>query len=318
MMSNIKRDKKIQEGNINISKSDNLLPLITVAVPVYNSEKTLKKCLDSIVSQTYSNLDILLVNDGATDLSTEICENYRIEDPRIRVFYKPNGGVGSSRNMLLSLIIGEYTTFVDNDDWIDNDHVEKLYDQLVKHDADIAVCNFYTFDEREGVFQLHGNDRKYFERNFTSEEWFSKQYDWHDYMSQCFTVPWGKLYKSYLLDGLSFPENKVVEDDYTTYLIYLKASKISYAQRYTYVHRDSSRRITKKANLVDIFPLKSIEERLTLLAILGYDLSDEIAAYQVRLKIHQKEHLKNGNIVEYKRISKKIELIQEFKNKSYS
>lgn len=122
-------------------KNDNLSPLITVGVPIYNSETHLEKCLDSILSQTYTNLDILLVNDGSTDTSASICEKYKKKDSRVRVFHKENNGVGAARNTILSLIKGDYLTFVDNDDWLEKDHILRLYEQLVKHQADISVID---------------------------------------------------------------------------------------------------------------------------------------------------------------------------------
>ena len=304
-MENNKNKQQIKEG----------LPLITVAVPVYNSEKHLAQCLESIRNQTYSNLDILLVNDGSTDQSMEICESFRLKDSRIRVFHKRNGGVGASRNTLLELIQGEYTTFVDNDDWLEPEHVEKLYAQLKKYDADISVGNFYSFLDDKGAFQFHGDFERDFEKNYSPEEWFKQQYESKEYMSQCFTVPWGKLYKSTLLQGIAFPEDKAVEDDYTTYLIYLKAQKITYGHRHTYIHRKSSRSITQTVNVTHVFPIQSIEERLTLLSLLGYDISEERNAYKIRLELHQAAYLQMGDINSYRRISQKLALIQEAQQK---
>lgn len=301
-----------QEGiNKSMAKLKTPLPLITVAIPVYNSEKYLENCLNSVTQQTYPNLDILLVNDGSTDLSAEICETYKAKDSRIRVFHQKNGGVGASRNTIIELIKGDYVTFVDNDDWLEEKHIENLYEQLKKHDADISACNFYSYLEDQGKFSFHGNFNNYFEKDYSVEEWFDEQYNSKNYMSQCFTVPWGKLYKRALLDGLAFPENKEVEDDYTTYLIYLNAKKITYFHRCTYIHRKSDGSITQRVNLTHVFPLQSIEERLTLLTIMGHDVSREIRAYKWRLELHKKEHLRNGNIAEYKRACKKIELINK-------
>lgn len=286
------------------------LPLITVAVPIYNSEHFLVQCLESIVNQTYKNLDILLVNDGSTDGSVEICETYQKRDPRIRLFSKQNGGIGTSRNTILQLIQGDYVVFVDNDDWIDEKHVSTLYHHLAKNQSDIAVGNFVPFHNEENTFHFHGNFSDSFEKNYSPEEWFEVQYDAKCGLSQCFTVPWGKLYKSSLFDGIAYPEDKKVEDDYTTYLIYLKVQKITYIHKPLYIHRKTKSSITQSVPLSDIFPIQSIEERLTLLTILGYDIRHEIIAYKARLQLHQIDHLKRGNIAEYKRAKQKYELIQ--------
>lgn len=286
------------------------LPLITVAVPVYNSEKHLGQCLESIIHQTYPNLDILLVNDGSTDLSAQICEDYKKKDSRVRVFHKQNGGVGASRNTLLDLLKGEYVTFVDNDDWLEENHITNLYEQLQIHDADISITNFYSYIEDKRLFSFHGDFKNYYEQEYTVAGWLEKQYDSKDGISQCFTVPWGKLYKRELLKDLSFPEDKAVEDDYTTYMIYLRAQKIIYFHHQTYIHRKTSESITGSVPLTDVFPLQSIEERLTLLTIMGYDVSREVSAYKWRLELHREELLKNGKIAEYKRVCKKLELIE--------
>lgn len=287
------------------------LPLITVAVPVYNAAAHLELCLDSIINQTYQNLEILIVNDGSTDDSVQICEEYQGKEPRIRIFHKKNGGVGATRNTLLELFTGDYITFVDNDDWLEKDHVGQLYEQLIKHEADISACNFLSYIEEKNAFEYHGDYKRYREEEYTPEEWFSHQYKSKDYMSQCFTVPWGKLYKRYLLQGITFPEEQPVEDDFTTYMIYLKAKKITYAHRQTYIHRKRSKSVTKTVNLTHVFPLQSIEERLALLASLGHDFKEELMAYRWRLELHQKEYLKKGDVVNYRRVSQKLALIKK-------
>ncbi|GKQ43064.1 hypothetical protein RD055328_09870 [Companilactobacillus sp. RD055328] len=295
-----------------MENNKNALPLITVAIPVYNCEKNLEQCLNSVITQTYSNLDILLINDGSTDRSSEICERFKASDDRIRLFHKKNGGVGASRNTILSLLEGDYVTFLDNDDWLEKNHVQSLYEQIQKHNSDISINNFHTFIEDEETFSSHGDFSNYFERDFTPEEWFANEYNTFNSFSMCFTVPWGKLFKRELLNDISFPESKVVEDDYTTYMIYLKTKKLSYAHLETYVHRSSNRSITANSDLTSVFPIQSIEERLTLLTILGYDVTNEISAYKWRLGVHKKTLLEKGDIAEYRRVVQKIKLIENY------
>ena len=117
---------------------------VTVIVPVFNAGSYLEPCLDSILGQTYRQLEIILVNDGSTDGSARICEDYRAKDPRVRVIHKRLGGsgVGAARNTALPLVTGDYILFVDNDDWLEATHVETLYRALKEQDADISICNF--------------------------------------------------------------------------------------------------------------------------------------------------------------------------------
>ncbi|MFB4033578.1 glycosyltransferase family 2 protein, partial [Streptococcus pneumoniae] len=115
--------------------------LISVIVPVYNVEEYLKQCLDSILEQTFSNYEVILVNDGSTDSSGLICQEYAEKDTRIRYFEKENGGLSDARNYGIEQAQGEYLTFVDSDDLLDASHLTILYDALVNNDADISIAN---------------------------------------------------------------------------------------------------------------------------------------------------------------------------------
>lgn len=124
------------------------IPLISVIVPVYNAEKYLPKCLDSILAQTYKKLEIILVDDGSTDNSGKICDEYALKDSRIKIIHKQNGGVSSARNVALSVAKGEYIGFVDSDDYIDKDMYEYLLELISYSNADIARCYVYEFPPR--------------------------------------------------------------------------------------------------------------------------------------------------------------------------
>ena len=114
---------------------------ITVIVPVYNVEHYLEKCLDSLINQTYKNLEIIVINDGSTDNSGEICQEYAQKDNRIVYIEKENGGLSDARNVGLDKMTGSYVTFIDSDDWVELDYVEILYKKIIEYQADIAVGN---------------------------------------------------------------------------------------------------------------------------------------------------------------------------------
>ena len=233
---------------------------ISVIVPVYMSEDYLEKCLDSILQQTYQNLEVILINDGSTDGSAAICQRYKNQDARVKVYHKPNGGVASSRNRALEAVTGDYIVFVDNDDWLELDHIQSLYDLLRKTDADIAIGNFTQFIEDQGSFLIHVGADNYFEQVYNPFDWFYHQYDGKYNLSQCFTVPRAKLYKAELFKDIVYPTDQKVEDDYTTYKVYLQADKIAYMNKAIYIHRKRSTSVTRTVNLADVYPLKSIEE----------------------------------------------------------
>ena len=278
---------------------------ISVIVPVYMSEAYLEKCLDSILQQTYQNLEVILINDGSTDGSAAICQRYKNQDARVKVYHKPNGGVASSRNRALEAVTGDYIVFVDNDDWLELDHIQSLYDLLKKTDADIAIGNFTQFIEDQGSFLIHVGADNYFEQVYSPFGWFHHQYDSKYNLSQCFTVPWAKLYKAELFKDIVYPTDQKVEDDYTTYKVYLQADKIAYMNKAIYIHRKRSTSVTRTVNLADVYPLKSIEERLTILNLIGAPqelLDKEIQAYKWRLSIHEEESLKRGDMEAYQQI----------------
>lgn len=136
-------------------------PLISVIVPVYKVENTLVKCVESIKAQTYSNLEIILVDDGSPDKSGELCEQLATTDPRIKVLHKENGGLSSARNAGLDIMQGEYVGFVDSDDWIESDMYARLYALIQKHNAQISAC---------GIVKDYDNDRM---------EYFNPEYPLH-------------------------------------------------------------------------------------------------------------------------------------------
>ena len=116
---------------------------VSIIVPVYNVEKYLDKCIESIVNQTYRNIEIILVDDGSPDKCPEICNEWAKKDDRIKVIHKENGGLSSARNAALEIAQGDYITFVDSDDWIENDMIQSMLTCAAKNDADIVCCGFY-------------------------------------------------------------------------------------------------------------------------------------------------------------------------------
>lgn len=128
--------------------------LITVIIPVYNVEDYLDKCLKTVVAQSYKNLEIILVNDGSTDLSGSICEEWKKKDSRIKVIHKQNGGASDARNYAIEIAKGDYVGFIDADDYIELDMYENLHNEAVKYDADIISCGYYK-EEQDNIRQLY-------------------------------------------------------------------------------------------------------------------------------------------------------------------
>lgn len=125
---------------------------ISVIIPVYNDEKYLKQCIESVLTQSYRNLEVILVDDGSTDATPAICEDFRRQDDRIRVIYKQNEGVGASRNTGLAMATGDYILFIDHDDWLLEDHIQKLYDLLKKIRQILQLGILVVFWRRKKYF----------------------------------------------------------------------------------------------------------------------------------------------------------------------
>ena len=266
---------------------------ITVIVPVYNVESYLRKCLDSIIAQTYKNIEIIVVNDGSTDASGEICKEFVEIDHRIIYIEQENAGLSAARNTGLENMSGDYVTFVDSDDWIEQDYVETLYKKIVEYQADIAVGNYYSFNESEGMFYFHILGDSYYEKVYDNVSIFENLYESQEMKNFALISAWGKLYKAGLFEQLRFDVGKLGEDGYLNQKIYLLAEKIVYIHKGIYSYRirnnSLSRSWTEKwmNALVD-----AMSERITLLASLGYPLEKHLAIYRQMLE----GSLSNGKV----------------------
>lgn len=210
--------------------------LITVIVPIYNVEKYVRKCIDSIINQSYKNLEIILVDDGSPDKCGIICDKYAEKDSRIRVIHKKNGGLSDARNVALDVMKGNYVTFIDSDDYIDIEYISYLYDLINHYNADISICG-YKYITEEGKVLNHPSDdntilimnqeKAFFE--LLNSQYFSN--------SSC-----GKLFKSDCFNGIRYPCGRLYEDVATTYKTFFKSKKIVFGAHslYFYLYRVGS------------------------------------------------------------------------------
>lgn len=288
---------------------------VSVIVPVYNGEKHLRQCVESIMAQDYKNLEILLINDGSTDGSALLCEQLRQQDRRVRVVHKvKNEGLGAARNTSLEVATGDYIVFVDADDWIDPNHVSDLHELLTRTRSDVAISNFTQYYEETGQFNLHIGVDDYYETVYSPEEWFAFQYGVGHNISLCFTVPWSKMYKKSLFEYILYPTDGFGEDDRTTWKTYLAANRIAYMHRSSLIYRVNAGSMTQTADQATIFSTAPVAERLEVLGLLGFDLSREIAAYKWRSQINRDSKLRNGDVVAYKNLEFRKRMIDKYGN----
>lgn len=179
--------------------------LISVIVPVYNVEKYLEKCVQSIINQTYENLEIILVDDGATDNSGKICDEFAKKDSRIKVIHKENGGLSDARNFGLDIATGKYISFIDSDDFVNKRLFEILHKEIIKNDYDIAFCDYFKFFENDNVDEEISNSYKILEH--TKYSILNLYYD-IGHKHEKAVVAWGKLYKSKFFKDIRYPKGK--------------------------------------------------------------------------------------------------------------
>lgn len=286
---------------------------VSVIIPTYNSP-FLADCLKTVVNQNYKNLEIIVVDDGSTNNARMVCEQFREKDPRVRVFYEDNLGVGAARNTGLNAATGDYVTFVDSDDWITEEYVEVLVNEIQKFDADISVVNFMRYQNSDGTTLFHIDDSNPYEKMYSPQEWFKFEYQPQNFMSQLFTVAWGKLYKRSLLTNIVYPEVRKAEDDYTTWKIYLLANKIVYLNRQFYIFRLNENSTTANNDWHNAFSYKAVLQRIGFFKLIGLDTSAEEEAYRWRLNTSKTGALKSGNYQEYRNIKRLIKMLDKYQS----
>ena len=221
-------------------------PLISIIVPVYNLEKLICKCVESLLAQTYKNIEIILVNDGSKDTSPAICDKYAAADNRVKVIHKANAGVSEARNSGLDAMNGEYVTFIDGDDFVTEDLIECLYKVTADNNADISTCAHFRLEfdgtikyvnpmdtETEATIINNGE-------NAVADMFYGKS---------CSASSWGKLYKKEIFSELRFPDYVMGEDTYVAYHAFRKATTVAHTNRPLYYYVQHTASVTNnKAN----------------------------------------------------------------------
>lgn len=226
--------------------------LISIIIPIYNTEEYLARCLDSIINQSYKNLEIILVDDGSTDLSKEICNNYLKKDKRIKYFKKENGGLSSARNYGIKKANGKYIGFVDSDDVISLDMFSILYNNLINTSSDMSICEVVRF--KDTVNFINSNNVKI----YNSKDILKIILE--DKKICNFAV--NKLYKKELMKDIEYPIGKYQEDVGTTYKFIKNAKKIVYSDSKLYGYYSRSDSITKSLNTKFVYDyFEMIEKR---------------------------------------------------------
>lgn len=213
------------------------MSIISIIVPVYNVEAYLPRCIESLLSQTFNNIEIILINDGSTDSSAIICDQYQQLDKRIRVTHQSNQGVSYARNVGIEQAVGEYLSFVDSDDWVSPNYIELLLKAITQQqDIDVAFCEYYTVRDGKPVIHCCNSEDNIYD-HITGVHMLCQDKEINNYV-------WGKLYKKELFASIRFPEERAMcEDMAILYKVFYLARKIYHIQAPAYyylVRTDSS------------------------------------------------------------------------------
>lgn len=211
--------------------------LISVIIPVYNVEEYLDKCICSVVEQSYSNIEILLIDDGSTDMSGMICDAWANKDNRIKVIHKVNGGLSDSRNVGISQSSGDFISFVDSDDYIEKNMLKKLHLALIETESDLAICDFNFVDEHYKT--IHSFPKTLKNEILSTQEALKKLTLENNFY---YVTAVNRLYKKELFASLKFPVGKIHEDEFTVHHLFFKCKRVVTIddKLYNYFQRSNS------------------------------------------------------------------------------
>lgn len=268
------------EGEFNLSMNE----LVSIIVPVYNVEKYLEKCILSVLSQTYTNIEVILVDDGSTDDSLKICETYAKLDNRISVIHKQNGGLSSARNAGLDIARGDFISFIDSDDYVDSRFIENLYNRIISDGSDIAVCEYSRVDEK-------GDSLPYIP--FNKDIVVNEDQFWNLFcstkLSYC-VISCNKLYKARLWKNIRFKVGKLNEDAFIIKEIISQCDKISLLSKQLYFY------FIRNGSIMNNYTERSLDNVEAYLEILDYLILHKYGSYSKGLLNKIASHLHIAHI----------------------
>lgn len=285
--------------------------LISIIVPIYNVEKYLKKCVDSLINQTYKNIEIILVNDGSPDNSALICEEYAKKDKRIVYILQKNKGLSGARNTGIVNSKGKYLIFVDSDDYVDIHFVEDLYRALLEKNADISVCDYQEFEE--GTEPSKTYNEEYYIETYTGKEKYKNLYN---NLRTAMTVAWNKLYKREIFEEIKYCEGLYHEDEEIICKILDKASVVAYIDSKNYFYLQRAGSITGNYNLKRKDILVGLKCKMEFLEKKNYSFLYSRALYDYYYQLIYQYMMIKKHYSEEKETLEKIEKeIEELKSK---
>lgn len=238
--------------------------VISMIVPVYQVEKYIAQCIESVLNQTFCDFELILVDDGSKDDSGKICDSYATKDNRVTVIHTENKGAASARNTGLDHSQGKYIMFLDGDDYLSEQMIEKMYRDITAHQCDISVCDFLNLTEDGNNFVVHTKDEIVDGRTVLEVRKNERNHG-------LWTVVWNKIYRREVLEKVRFPEGKYFEDEYFCTELYPKVKRIHVMEDVLCYHRvlsTSTMNTQKTENYIDL--LEALQKRLETYIRSGY------------------------------------------------
>ncbi len=247
--------------------------LISIIIPVYNVEKDLSDCLDSVINQTYKNIEIILIDDGSIDRSGTICDEYAKKDKRIKVYHTENKGVSDARNFGIVKSKGKYIAFIDSDDFVSKKYIEVLYTILIKNNADISQCLFKRFSDKKDIVEnIKYSNAEVYNSLYALENLYNRNDRYFNSTYVC-----GKLLKRELVENYKFPTGKMFEDSFVVYKYFYMSKTIACINEKLYYYRISENSRT--------------EQKYTLRFLDGIEVLEEIMLF------FKKQHIINKHLI---------------------
>lgn len=266
--------------------------MISVIVPVYNADNYIDKCVESILAQTFSEFELLLIDDGSKDLSGEKCDAWAVRDARVRVIHQKNKGIAGVRNVGISLAKGQYVAWVDSDDYVDCHFLEYMYNAMKDSNADMVLCGFYT--DIEGAITHEGKEY-FFDAVYDRQTFLERVYTYGMYSIMC-----NKFLRKSSYDNITFPEGRIFEDSSVMRELAMTCDKIVVMEKPLYYYRRHTSSITKQK--------KSESDQLNYMRQFCAWLQKDISVYQQeqndRLLAYASKHLCDAVILYSENLSK--------------
>ena len=278
---------------------------VSIIVPVYNVEKYLNKCISSILEQSFTDFELILVDDGSKDNSGRICDEYKDRDSRIKVMHQGNGGLSAARNIGIELSEGRYVTFIDSDDFIHPNMLETLYNNILESEAEISICDYHLVYEGKEISPKVGDNNT---RLYTNIEGVKRIVEKSE---ASMIIACSKLYRRSLFCDIRFPAGKCHEDEFVTYKLFYKSSKIVVTEAKLYYYLKRSNSITGSTySIKRLEKLEALEEaimffknennkELTNLAEFRYLLNIQIAFYRVKYEMNHNKGIMDKLKIQY-------------------